>query len=557
VKSAVVAALLASSLAYADEPVDLVTELRAIGGAVKQVGPPHDDFVAGAGCGKVDKIERAAIQRRVVAWIDHEHPDEVQDNDPDGAGPLVLHAGCHDPAGFVGVDVSQDRKPKKGPFGTRRNYILRVFPDRIEAVEDRTSTPSKAWSEWADEGRLELLGQLDLDGDGALDLVVGHYEREGGAPLTHTDVSVRFATGKTAPVVTASDLGVVGLVAGQLVIDGADKAGHTYFACVGNDLRLSSCHAIGELRRGAERRAIADRYAAMTAADLPDRDQLAADLAVLGIVAPKLLGAAAETAPDVRVTRHVARWAARTGLRYDFAQVMQQVYPEARVYLDRLEAALGDATCTNTPLTAAETAAVTTWVERQDAKPARVTIEAAPCGPYAWAAWEREGEGMRREVLLSRDGTTRLLGFTWPVGMAMGQADFGHTDAFFAHGDAIVGIVIASVPGAQGDYTPYLWIVSSGKVVAQSRGPIGFYSYGAGSAEHSADIVDDGGVLWHATPAGRVRLDPALVHDHEARRAALALVLDGTASGSPAYLAALKLLGADAALVAEARKLAP
>ena len=113
------------------------------------------------------------------------------------------------------------------------------------------------------------------------------------------------------------------------------------------------------------------------------------------------------------------------------------------------------------------------------------------------------------------------------------------------HGDKLVGVLI----GAQN-----LWIVVDGKVVATSHGEIRFYTAGNGASAPSRDIIDDSGALWHATPTGREKLDPALVRDHEQRRKAIDLV-NGDASRAPAYLAALELLGADPKLVAECKAL--
>jgi hypothetical protein len=62
-------------------------------------------------------------------------------------------------------------------------------------------------------------------------------------------------------------------------------------------------------------------------------------------------------------------------------------------------------------------------------------------------------------------------------------------------------------------------------------------------------------VLWHATPSGRERLDLALVRDHEARRAALALLTQSSPTSAAKYIAALQLLGADKALIADIKRL--
>jgi hypothetical protein len=540
-------ALLASSPAHPDAPVDAVAELRKIGTTFlandKSKPSPRTMFVRGPTCAAVAAGERAKIERRVAAWIDKEHPDEKADADADLS--KWIDVGCKDPAGFVGAAVAQDRRSRTREYGMlRRNYILRVFADKIDSVEERTSTSSAAWSEWADEGGLWLIGQIDLDGDGALDLIVGRYEHEGGSQARRTQIAARFANGTVRVVANVDELERFVLIDKQIVIESLTREGRSLYACVGKDLKVAPCAASAALTKLADRLDIASRYKDMTSSALPDRELLAAELAVLGIKpAPGLLAAVPQAAPIDRVKRHVARWAADAGLRYAFEEHIVAPQPEARAYFDRLEASLGDAPCTRTPLSDADRAAIEAWVKRQDAKPQQVAIEPAPCGPYAWAAW---GAGERREVLFARDGTTRLLGFTWTMDMP-GGSSFVHVESFFAHGGAIVGVIV---------HDKNLWIVSDGKVVAQSHGDIAFYDYGGRTRETSRDIVRDGGTLWHATPTGRDKLDVALVRDHEARRAALAVVLDGEPSGDAKYVAALKLLGAPAALVAEARALA-
>ena len=97
-------------------------------------------------------------------------------------------------------------------------------------------------------------------------------------------------------------------------------------------------------------------------------------------------------------------------------------------------------------------------------------------------------------------------------------------------------------------------VAVTAEVVAQTKGDVGMYHYDVW-AEDSIDVFSDGGALWHATPTGRDRLDPALIKDHEAKRAAVARLHADFPSGAPAYLAALRLLGADGPLIAECAKL--
>jgi DNA-binding transcriptional LysR family regulator len=289
----------------------------------------------------------------------------------------------------------------------------------------------------------------------------------------------------------------------------------------------------------------------MIAAELPDRELLASEIATLGVkAAPDVLAAAPSTTPQQHAARHVAAWLANIGLRYDFEEVIKLAVPEARAYLDHVALGLGDVACTKTPLSAGDTSALTAWAHRQDEHLRDLAIAASACGPYAWVSWSIPDDGNRREVLLARDGPTRILGFKWDlVGMMPGgPAEFFHTEAFFAHGDAIVGIVLQA---------QNLWIVAGGKVVTQSKGDVNLYDYDERSQEVSRDIVSDSGTLWHATPTGREKLDLALIRDHEPLRRARDIVRISAPSADPKYVAALSLLGADPVLVAEVKALVP
>ncbi len=127
-------------------------------------------------------------------------------------------------------------------------------------------------------------------------------------------------------------------------------------------------------------------------------------------------------------------------------------------------------------------------------------------------------------------------------GDALQQA-LAHVERWFIHGGSVVGIAM----GGQN-----LWVIADGKVVATTKGDnLKLYAYDDRWSETSGD----GGVLWHATPTGRDRLDLALVRDHEARRAAIVLLSQSPPTGGAKYIAALQLLGADTALVAEVKKL--
>ena len=509
--------------------------------------------VGARSCFPTTAAEREQVTKRVLAWIDAAHPGEQGPVVPstDDAS-FVVTFGCKDGSGALVLDLSQDREPvAPGPdaFRTRRNYLLRVT-SAIEVIAEDTSTPSPDWMEWADQGRIRLLAQVDLDGDRALDIVYSDHEHEGGAIDSHDLIRVRFATGRQASSAMITNLADVKLVKGHLVLAGQTRNEETFYGCLGRDLLVAPCPAAAALQRAADRRSIVARYGRIDASEVPDREQLARDLAMIGITGKRraaLVAGAAETTPADRARRKVAAFLVDAGLvePAPMPEVVNQPHPEARRYLDDLSRKLGDTACMPSPLTAADRAAADAWVKKQDAKARDVVIAPSACGPYTWVAWSdsSRADSKRRQVLLGRDGT-RVLGFTYE--QDMGEIDLAHAERWFAHDSAIVGIVIAD---------RNLWVVSGGKVVAQTKGDVALYRADDRWEESSNDIFVDGGTLWHATPTGRVKLDRGLVREHEARRAAIALLQRDPPSGNARYLAALELLGASATLIAECKKL--
>ncbi|MBA3462339.1 MAG: hypothetical protein H0T46_20425 [Deltaproteobacteria bacterium] len=555
-RSLVIALLIGpAAIARADTTIDLAKELRAIAAKVPVKDDTQNGPAAGPGCTATTRGERDDVKKRVFAWIDSKHPGERGATDSTANdSSLAVRFGCKDRSGAVVLDISQDREPAKpGPnaYGTRRNYLLRVSPTAIDVLAEDTSTLSMNWMEWADMGRIALLAQVDLDGDGALDVVYSDHEREGGAISSYDLVQVRYASGNLGKSAMIENLAGVKLVKGRLVLAGQTRNDQLLYVCLGRDLHVAPCAASAPLQRAADRREIVSRYRSIDAGDLPDRDLLAQELSILGVTSKRrapLIMAARETTPAERAQRRVTAFLVKAGLiePAPMPELVTQSHAEARTYLDNLATKLGDSPCTKTPLTDAEKTKATAWVRKQDAKADDVVIEASGCGPYVWAAWNPPvGDGKRREVLLGRDGTTRILGFTYQ--QEMPDPAPGHSESWFVHDGTIVGIAIAS---------GNLWVIANNTVVAQTKGAnLAFYRYDDRWSESSSNIFVDEGTLWHATPTGREKLDPALVRDHEARRAAIALLQRDPPSGNAKYLAALRLLGADKALIAECKKL--
>lgn len=543
-----------AALAHADAPIDLTSELKSIAAKLAP-RPGRSAKVTPPACTVPTAAERADAKRRALAWIDAQHPDE---RGPGSVGPddadLVINLGCKDSTGAVILDLSQDREPTKpGPnaFGTRRNYLMRVSPTAVDVLAEDTSTLSLNWMEWADEGRIALLAQVDLDGDGALDIVYSDHEHEGGSIDTQDHVHVRYATGKVAHsgmVINLVDATVVGT---QPILGGRTRDGAPIYACLQRDLHLAPCPASAPLQKAADRLAIIERYSQIDASTVPDREVLARELTSLGITGKRkaaLIAAAAETTPTDRAARKVTAFLVKTNLvePAPMPEVIIQSHAEGRTYLDDLATKLGDTPCVTTPLTADDTARATAWIRKQDAKAADIQIAPSTCGPYVWVGWSPQtNDTKRREVMLGRDGT-RLLGFAFEQEMPPQQM-LVHAETWFTHGGTVVGIAL----GAQS-----LWVIADGKVVAQTKGAdLKFYAYDDRWSETSGDVFVDGGVLWHATPTGRERLDLTLVRDHEARRAAIALLSQSPPTSGAKYITALQLLGADKGLIAEVKKL--
>jgi hypothetical protein len=385
--------------------------------------------------------------------------------------------------------------------------------------------------------------------------VYSDHEHEGGSSNTYDRIHVHYANGRRGESAQITNLVDVKLVKDQLVIAGQTRDDQVFYGCLGRDLHVGPCAASSSLQRAADRRSLIARYSSIDASELPDRDLLAQQLASLGITGKRkaaLVAAAAETTATVRAQRHVTAFLVKAGLvePAPMPDIVTQPHAAARTYLDDLSSKLGDAACAPTPLTDAERVKATAWVRKQDEKASSIMIAPSGCGPYTWVAWTpNPGDSKSREVLLGRDGATRILGFTSELftGESMSENAFGHLEKWFSHDGAIVGIAIANQS---------LWVIADGKAIAQTKGAsLAFYRYDDRGEESSNDIFLDGGTLWHATPTGREKLDLALVRDHEARRAAIALLAQSLPSADAKYLGALKLLGADAALVAECKKL--
>ncbi len=251
--------------------------------------------------------------------------------------------------------------------------------------------------------------------------------------------------------------------------------------------------------------------------------------------------------PADRAQRHVDAFLTAKQLDQPFDTVFDQAHPEAIAFFAQLATQLGDKPCTPTPLGDENRAKLTTWVENQDNHGVEnIELEAA-CGTYAWAAWNRKGDRDRTESLITLAGTAPVRVAKFPVNPEQdGVFDHHATTEFFLHGATVIGVVIRY---------DNLALIANGKVVAQSHGAISHYVYDDRWHERRLDLIVDSGTIMHPTPTGIEKLDRTLIKDRETYRLALQLVLYGTASSDPPYLAALRTVGADAKLVTECKAL--
>lgn len=540
-----------AAVAHAVTKVDLGAELAAVSAKYAQqpsgtLGPVTKN------CTPPTKAESADATKRALAWIDAQHPDEtgVKVMAKDSI-ELEIHVGCKDASGAVVLDVSQDRQDKKkdASYGTRRNYVLRVSPTAVDVIAEDTSDFSMNWMEWADEGRIALLAQADVDGDGQQDIVYSDHEHEGGSTISTDRLHVKFANGKVGHAGELTMLADVQVVGKQLIVAPSTKRGDMVYLCVGRDLHLAPCAAAKALQLRADRFTVAAQIAEQ---DPPsEKDVVERQLTTLGVSAKKkaqLVALAPEAQPADSLQRKVTAWMVKAGHvePWPMPELVQQMHPEGRAYLDELAKKLGDVPCATTPLTADEQAKATAWVKKQDAKAQDAIVAPSACGPFVWVAWwNPNSDGKRREVMLGRDGT-RMLGFTWDPSMPQ-SLELARQESWFTHDGVTVGVVIGGTS---------LWVIANGKIVAQTKGDtVGFYRYDDRWSETSTSVFVDGGTLWHATPAGREKLDRALVKDHEEKRAAIALLGSTPPSHDAKYIAALQVLGADKGLIAAAKKL--
>ncbi|HEY0253859.1 MAG TPA: hypothetical protein VGC41_20155, partial [Kofleriaceae bacterium] len=438
-----------------------VAELRAVAAKHKPGVAPSERW---PDCTDLAKGDRKVLDAQLHQFVDAQHPDEHEADASMENMAFVIQLGCREPDGTVYATVAADRISKaKGAFSTRRNYVLALKGHTVTIVAERTSTASFDWMEWADEGGFQLIAQMDLDHDGKRDLLYADYHHEGGAMSGDEQLIAVLGNGKRTELAQLRDPQGEVIVNKHLVLGAHSRYGDvTVYACLGTDLRMARCPEAAVAQRAADRNAAIDRLAGLEN-ELPDREQLASDLALLGEKRPDLVALMPETTAAQRAGRHVAAFLASKDLDPKFTTLFTQPDPEAHRYLAQLGSQLGDSPCVVTELSPDLNARLVAWAKKQGADPGLIVV-AAECGNYAWVQYFRANDPDGHEFLMLDEGhdVRPVQKFkTESLENPMGAHSYiGH---FFMHGATVVGYVI---------HGKNLVVIADGKVVAQSHGEL-------------------------------------------------------------------------------------
>lgn len=188
-------------------------------------------------CTRPTVEEQIALHDRIATWIDRRYSREVSDADEWAS----VSFGCVE-RGAIVVDVDADRTLKgheRPDIG--RWWTLRVTPDRIVTLAETLGTPVNDWMEWEIEASIETLALVDIDRDGAHDVLFAREVHEGGAFLATYDFSIAHATGRTT-FVAHRELGLDEVVLephGVVLV--TDIGGEETRYCIRVGLQLRRC----------------------------------------------------------------------------------------------------------------------------------------------------------------------------------------------------------------------------------------------------------------------------------------------------------------------------
>ena len=516
-----------------DALLHVVQLARARGEAMARMERPRSDLELDAfgTCVRPEPGGRAAIRDAVIAWIARTYPKETGD-----PAAVSIAVGCVESTGIV-VDASQDREDHAGKLG--RWWTLRVTDGKVTALAEFRGASTDTSGDETDETQLHTIALVDLDGDGALDVIGARtdgrttalYAILGGRE--HALGRIPGAVGAvSAPSATTPVLVVV------------TSAGTGYYGCATATAFVRGCPASVAAERFEDELHTARIYARLQ--QLPDRDELDAGLAMLEVApldrAP-LLASAKPTPPDMRAARHVAAFVQAHRLDDDaFAA-------EAEADASRVRASLGDAACPGGPDAKLR-------LERL-AGAKHVDIESSCKGARGSdyeIAWEGSDTYHRALVYATRDHERILVA-------AIGESSYPRLDVALArHG----GVAIALVVDAGEHATAYADDQEVG-----NADPVGGWFDTRGPRLPIAIVA---GRYRHAEPGGLVDIasaaTPPLDQPVHTPLEAVAQKLDawaaleavdashlGLEEARVRVEAALALLGAETALVDEIRAL--
>jgi hypothetical protein len=575
----------ASALPASPAPprLDLAAERAQLGERwlANRAAPPAAEgshlYAIGA-CERTSAAETKQLARRIQRWIDARFPHEQS------ASGVELEVGCKSPRGII-VDVSDERgrRAKRPERETHRSFVLRARPDGLDVLAEKEAEGSDRAMEWSDEGSVETLALVDLDGDGVLDAVIDHVEHEGGARHSgHTIEAIRSTTGVRMAIASMSgELEVATRDAAPVVL-GLGAEWTLEHVCLGNDGTLARCAASEAVHHAYEQDQLASNYRSLNDNEVPDADALAEQLALLDVPQPeraRLVAAAPTTTDDRRAEREIARLVAAEQPRDRLDPLLHSdgKHAGAQTYFETLRGRLGDTPCAARPASAALRERAAAWVHAHtveldresghcsaehdpcDRAPATALVVTPACGPYFWVSWRDSSQAPVEHsaldhVVLFGDRMTRILARSAEVDDPNLEPTIPPA-VFFQHGETIVAGVVT-------DDT--IVAVADNRIVASRPGAWQRYSFSADWVDMSNDLLYDSGAhaVWHPTRSGFEVLTAADVVAHEARREAIELLssFDAKLAAAPHfhadYMRALAELHAAPALVALVARLA-